>query len=402
MNIQILRRMLCTIGMILLLVSCANQKSDIPYWLSDYKDLFEENPIEASHQWFKDAKMGMFVHFNICSLLENGSSDYKEWTSGNANERILKYVGVSQEDYGNAKGKDSLLFTRFDIPEFDAEKICQLALKAKMKYIVFTAHHLSCNFDAELIKFNSVNSSPDGRDLVAEMMAACKKYNLAPFFYMKSEYKEMKTRNKENNLETLKELLSEYGPIAGLWFDDSVLKYSKDNDGMDEINYYIKDLQAHCLVSFKHGLNSCSEDYLSPEYYMPPFEYEMQTEGQTLRFEDRLKRFEEYEKESWERCGKYKLREISTSMMESKWRDLGTEHLGWMNSEGARRLSGEEAFFWLTYARYTGSNLLMNIGPRADGSVHPDAEKGLIELGKLIEERGWPKVVHNIPEKPKK
>ena len=67
---------------------------------------------------------------------------------------------------------------------------------------------------------------------------------------------------------------------------------------------------------------------------------------------------------------------------------------------GARRLSGEEAYYWLTYARFTGSNMLMNIGPQADGSVHPDTEKGLIKLGEIIEERGWPEVVHKIPEKP--
>ena len=133
---------------------------------------------------------------------------------------------------------------------------------------------------------------------------------------------------------------------------------------------------------------------------MPPFEYEMQTEGQKIRFEDRQKRFEEYERESWEKCNKYKLREICTSMMESRWRDLDTEQLGWINAVSARRLSGEEAYYWLTYARFTGSNMLMNIGPQADGSVHPDTEKGLIKLGELIEERGWPEVVHKVPEKP--
>lgn len=392
-------RFLYLFCMTFLLNACANKETDIPYWLSDYKDLYEKNPTEASQQWFKDAKMGLFVHFTIGSLMEK-DSDYKLWMSGNADERICNFIGISMEDYRKAESKDSLLFTRFDIPEFDADKICQLAVKAKMKYITFTAHHLSCNFDAEHVPLNSVNSSPDGRDLVAEMIAACRRYNIAPFFYMKSQYKMVRTKNKEQNLATLKELLTEYGPIAGLWFDDSVAKYSEDQEGMDEINYFIKNLQPHCLVSFKHGLYSCSEDYISPEYYMPPFEYEMQTDGQRARFESRMERFEKYEREDWEKCNKYKLREISTSMMESRWRDRDSEFLGWMNSVDARRLSGEEAWFWLTYARYTGSNLLMNIGPQADGSVHPDAEKGLIELGKLIEERGWPEVVHKVPEKP--
>jgi alpha-L-fucosidase len=384
----------------LLISSCEKQDSEIPYWLSDYKELYEEDPIEASRQWFKDAKMGLFVHFTIGSLMEEGSWDYRKWADGNADERICNYVGISMEDYQNAQSKDSLLFSKFEIPEFDAEKICQLAVKANMKYITFTAHHQSCNFDAEHVPFNSVNSSPDGRDLVAEMMAACKKYKLAPFFYMGASYKKVSTSNKEKNLATLNELLTEYGPIGGLWFDGGVASDPENYEGIDEINYFIKDLQPHCLVSFKLGLYGCSEDYISPEFFMLPFEYEMQTEGQQLRLDSRMRRWEKDEKEGWEKCTKYKLREICTSMMGSKWRDWDTENLGWVNEVGARRLSGEEAYYWLTYSRYTGSNMLMNIGPRADGSVHPDTEKGLIELGQIIQERGWPEIVHEIPDRP--
>ena len=140
-------RFLYLFCMILLLNACTNKETDIPYWLSDYKDLYEKNPTEASQQWFKDAKMGMFVHFTIGSLMEK-DSDYNQWMSGNADERICSFIGISMEDYRKAESKDSLLFTRFEIPVFDAEKICQLAVKAKMKYITFTAHHQSCNFDA--------------------------------------------------------------------------------------------------------------------------------------------------------------------------------------------------------------------------------------------------------------
>ncbi len=41
--------------------------------------------------------------------------------------------------------------------------------------------------------------------------------------------------------------------------------------------------------------------------------------------------------------------------------------------------------------------MLMNIGPRADGSIHPDDVKALTEVGKLIEQKGWPPVVHTVP-----
>jgi alpha-L-fucosidase len=361
--------------------------------LSDYEELYDEDPIEASRQWFKDAKMGMFVHFNLASLMELGTLDYDLWRDGEADDRILKYVGVSRDEYINARSKDSLLYTRFEIPEFDAEKICELAIKAKMKYITFTAHHYTMNFDSEHHSLNSVNSSPSRRDLVAEMVAACKKYDLAPFFYMRGDYKTAISDNKPNKLAILEELLTNYGPLAGIWFDGM-------QPGDEEMNHFIKALQPHCLVSFKLGKETCSEDYISPEFFMFPFEYKMPAEGQQIRWESRRKRWELQEKESWEKCTKYKLREVCNTMMEAKWRDWNTEHPGWMNSEAARRLTGEEAYWWLTYARYTGSNLLMSIGPRNDGSIHPDAEKGLVELGQIIEERGWPPIVHKIPDRP--
>jgi alpha-L-fucosidase len=377
------------------MICCSKQKVDIPHWLSEYEDIYREDPLEANRQWFKDAKMGMFVHFNLASLMEFGSVDYKLWIQGEADDRILNYVGISRDEYLNATSKESLLYPKFEIPAFDAEEICRLALKAHMKYITFTAHHFTVNFDSEHLPHTSANSSPSKRDLVAEMITACKKYDLATFLYMRSDYKTAVSDNDETRLAILEEVLSHYGPLAGIWFDGQ-------QPGDEEVNHFIKEIQPHCLVSFKLGKESCSEDYISPEFFMFPFEYRMQTEGQQIRWKSRRERWEEKEKESWERCTKYKLREISNTMMEAKWRDWDTEQIGWMNSDSARRLSGEEAWFWLTYARYTGSNLLMSIGPRADGSVHPEAEKGLIELGQFIEERGWPEVVHEIPDRPEK
>ncbi len=85
-----------------------SQASEIPYWLSDYEELYKEDPIEASRKWFKDAKMGMFVHFNLASLMELGSIEYKLWVNGGADERILEYVGISRDEYVNAKSKEEL------------------------------------------------------------------------------------------------------------------------------------------------------------------------------------------------------------------------------------------------------------------------------------------------------
>ncbi len=169
-----------------LMVSCTNlTKDEVPYWLTDYTELYKENPRKAAQSWFKEAKFGMFVHLNLASLCENGKADYLLWAEGEAPDRLLEYVGVDRPEYEASNNRDSLLFNKYLLPNFDAEKICQLAVEAKMKYITFTTLHLGrCyNFDTKASPFNSTNA-PMKRDLVAELADACKKFNLALFLYV--------------------------------------------------------------------------------------------------------------------------------------------------------------------------------------------------------------------------
>jgi alpha-L-fucosidase len=371
-----------------LLVGCATKPREVPYWLEDYSDVYRGSPIEASRMWFKEARMGMFVHYNAASVLEHGSLDYKLWRDGKADERILAHVGISREAYEAAADKEALLFTKFKAENFDADKICQLAVKAKMKYVTFTAHHFNCLFDSKVFTVNSIHS-PSGRDLVAEMVTACKKYNLAPFLYLNPNYPDPASKGREQYLAAIEEVLTNYGDIAGIWFDG--------DRGKDETNHFIKERQPHCLVSFKLGKYGRTEDYLSPEFFFFPFEYQMQTEGQEVRFKARRNRWETQEKHMWEECNQYKLREVCNTMQNAKWRDWDTECLGWITDQEAKYISGEDAYFWLSYSRYCGANLLMSIAPRADGSIHPEEEQGLIELARIIDSRGWPPVVHPIP-----
>ena len=70
---------------------------------------------------------------------------------------------------------------------------------------------------------------------------------------------------------------------------------------------------------------------------------------------------------------------------------------GWINDEKAEHLDAEGVYYWLRYTRHCGANLLMNIGPRGDGSIHPDDWKALVETGELIRQRGWPPL-DNRPE----
>ncbi len=371
---------------------------DIPYWLSEYEDAYKKNPRNAARKWFSETKFGMFVHLALASLCENGKADYVLWEEGLADDRLLKFVGVSRNEYESAENKDQLLFERYLLPEFDAEKICQLAVKAQMKYVNFTTLHLGrCfNYDTKVSSFSSVNA-PCNRDLVAEMAAACQKYGLALFLYLSPEYAQDNPDTRQRNLNVIRELLTNYGPIAGIWFDgigyfySNPGNYTKLKDTFD----YIRSIQPHCLVSFKEGA-ICAEDFISPEHFMLPFGYDWDTTGRGQQWQMRKDRWDIQNAERWKTCNQYKLREVNTVMQECFNRDAVHVKSGWINDESARHLSADEVYYWLTYARFTGSNLLMNIGPRADGSIHPDDVEALEEVGRIILKKGWPKLHNNV------
>ena len=107
---------------------------------------------------FSALKYGMFVHFGLFSRMGRG-----EW--------VMNRERIAPEEMKKEAEK-------FNPEKFNAEEICQLAIDGGMKYIVFvTMHHDGFRlYDTRLSSHNSVNAC--GRDLVAEMVAACRKYGL--------------------------------------------------------------------------------------------------------------------------------------------------------------------------------------------------------------------------------
>ena len=102
---------------------------------------------------------------------------------------------------------------------------------------------------------------------------------------------------------------------------------------------------------------------------------------------------ESYDIARWSRDEKHfkdKPVEINTTMQECWGRDGVGEHGGWINDETARHLDADEAWYFLSKARGSGSNMLMNIGPRGDGSIHPADTAALVEVGRRIRQRGFP------------
>ena len=359
----------------------------VPSYLKGYEKLYAENPRGAALQWFKDAKFGLFVHYALASLLPRGKEDFREMAAGD--KFLLEKTGITPERLkGDPDRKEIMeikrqLFEKFKAENFSADSIADLALSAQMRYVTFTTKHLGglYMYRTKVTDFTSLNS-PAKRDLVAEMALACENRKLGLFLYVPPETARTDDEYIEHNHTTLRELLTQYGPIAGIWFD-GIGDYRRNPErytGLSGTFALIRSLQPQCLISFKDGATG-EEDFISPEHFLPP---------KPLLDRSRRERWEKTHRGKWEKIFMHKPAEINTTMQECWNRDRVGARGGWINDAEARHLNADEVMGLLKKARAQGANLLLNTGPLGDGSVHPEDVKTLREAGRRILKGGFP------------
>ena len=331
----------------------------VPSYLKDYQRQYAANPRAAAIEWVRGARFGLFIHYGLYSVLGR-----HEWVQLREKIPVAEY----------AKIKD-----RFTAEKFDADFITDLALAAGMKYInITTRHHDSfCLFDTQQTDFKSTNS-PAKRDLVRELTEQCGKKGLGIFYYY-SHGRDWKHPHAPNNdrwggsarpnysppepsyatgaahdlgkyvafmKAQVTELLSNYGPVAGIWLDGiATTKGPKAGTGASTADFHCQELYDHVhalqpqvLVSYKQGLLG-TEDFFAPEHRA------IQNEGG-------------------------KPMEICTTLQKN----------GWGYVKDSPHLSADDVIQRLAAAAAGPANLLLNTGPLGDGSIHADDVKTLREV----------------------
>lgn len=363
-------------GMVLFLVCSGKNRGRIPSYLKDYAAKYAENPREANLQWFKDAGFGLFIHYGLYSQLGKG-----EWVQLRDTIPLQEY----------AKLKD-----RFTAAGFDADFIVQLAKKAGMKYITITSKHYDgfCLFKTKHTDFNSVEA-PARRDLIGELAEACEKEGLGlflyysyaadwkhPFFYSREagwnnarpayskkpeEYLYEKPEDFRIYVDyvhaQLKELLTQYPNIAGIWFDPIMGYYAHpDVFPVEETYTLIRKLSPRVLISFKQGANG-EEDFMAPE------------RGGGARVGEQF----EVARIAYEK-NKDKPKEVCNTMQPHLPGLHGGSTWGYNKAIDGHHLTVEQVKKLLADARVNHYNLLLNIGPLPDGQVHPEDIETLSNL----------------------
>jgi alpha-L-fucosidase len=177
-----------------------------------------------ARQEFQDAKFGMFIHWGVYSVLGDG-----EW--------VLHNRKLMLHDYER-------LPNFFDPEKFDAKAWVALAKAAGVKYITITSRHHDgfAMFDSQVSDWNIVKRTPYRKDPLKMLADECHRQGIKLFFYYSQldwhnpdYYPRGRTamdwdngRPDHGNWNSylddymdgqLRELLTNYGPIGGIWFD---------------------------------------------------------------------------------------------------------------------------------------------------------------------------------------
>lgn len=130
---------------------------------------------EQRMQWWREAKFGMFVHWGLYSKPEG------EWKGKVVNgyaEHLMRKEKISRAAYLE-------LAHEFNPLKFNAEEWILNAKKAGMHYFIVTAKHHDgfALFDSKVSDFDIIDQTPFKRDPMAELAAAAKKHGMKFGFY---------------------------------------------------------------------------------------------------------------------------------------------------------------------------------------------------------------------------
>ena len=291
---------------------------------------------------FEKMGFGLFLHWGLYSQLGTG-----EWS-----QFIHK---ISIPEYRK-------LAAAFTACDFDPEDWAMTAREAGMKYIVLTTRHhdgFSLYDTCGLNDFDAPHT-PAGRDLVAEYVAACRKYDIVPFFYHTTldwQWKgkttqELSQKDFDRYLDYLNDsveiLCRNYGPIGGLWFDGN---WSRPDDDWKEDRLYatIRKYQPEAIIVNNTGLFHRGETG-NTEIDSVTFEQgnatQLNREGQS----------------------KYVAGEVCRTM---------NKHWGIGNCD-LNYFSPRDVIEMLASSRKYRANLLLNVGPEAQGAF-PAYEKQVLK-----------------------
>ena len=308
--------------------------------------------IQQHSDWFREARLGMFIHWGIYALEGRG-----EWAR------------FSGPEHG---GRPEEFNPRNFHPEFWAE----CAWNAGMRYLVFTTKHHDgfCMFDSHYTDYK-VTNTPFGKDVTAMVADAFRERGFRIGFYHSlidwhhpdylPDRNDPRGKNGETEFpsvrpgvyqkylyDSVEQLMTEYGRIDLLFWDYCSPWKNPDYFDPDPLLAMIRSHQPEILINDRMTFNRTAEYAYTGDYFTPECTIPSQPPGSR-----------------WETC-------VTTN---SSW--------GYRSGDPVRKPA--EAFIaGVVGCVSNGGNLLMNFGPDADGNLPDHGIRVMHELGEWIRING--------------
>jgi len=321
---------------------------------------------DARMQWWREARFGLFLHWGLYAIPAgewNGKTNYGEWIRNNAQIPLRVYDQFIQQ---------------FNPAKFNADDWVRMAKDAGMKYIVITSKHHDgfCLFDSKFTDFD-VMSTPFKRDILKELADACRKQGMKLGFYYSimdwhhPDYLPRRDWEKDRPAagavfdryvqymkNQLKELVTNYGPIAVLWFDGEWEKTWTEDRGRD-LYQYVRGLQPSIIINNRVGASRSGMEGFSAD------------------------------KDSAGDFGTPEQQIPATGTPGLDWETCMTMNDNWgYNSHDANWKSPRDLLRMLADIASKGGNLLLNIGPTSEGVFPDQAVIRLDYLGIMLKTSG--------------
>lgn len=308
-------------------------------------------------RWFSDSRFGLFIHWG----------PYAQHARG---EQVLLREGMDQRDYARAA-------CAWRPAAFDPRAWARTARAAGFRYAVLTARHHDgfCMWDSALTDYGLAHQAA-GLDAVAAYAEAFRAEGLrVGLYYSLADWRipaywagpvrdpDGWARFRTYVHRQVEELLTRYGPICEFWFDGAWPRNAAAWDAQGLLAM-MRRLQPDILVN--NRLDACDPDAPPP----PPGQIEAAGESRVLGDFGTPEHHTTADRHRpWEAC------HTTTSRL-------------WGYAAGERWRDAAQVLDLLTDAAAKGGNLLLNVGPDADGRLPPQFQQLCARLGPWMEVYG--------------
>lgn len=313
-----------------------------------------------ARQWFQDARFGLFIHWGVYAVAGDG-----EWVMHQKRLTVPEY----ERDFAPA----------FNPVKFDPAAWVRMAKDAGMRYITITSKHHDgfAMYDSRASDYDVVDRTPYGKDVLKMLAEECRKEGIRLFFYYsqldwhhldyfpRGRTGRFAGREEKGEFDRyldfmdaqLGELLTGYGPIGGIWFDGMWDKPEADWR-LARTYRLIHELQPAALVGSNHHKKPFpGEDFQMFEKDLPGHN----TSGFNAEAE---------------------LGDLPIEMC-----DTINNSWGFNKNDGSYKSTKQIVQLLVRSAGHDG-NLLLNVGPRPDGTIQPEFVKRLAEVGEWLKANG--------------